>query len=88
MSEYIDFAPGDGPMSGVSVTLPAGTLQTVGELGGVSGCLERAEQRQTEGDNLGELIAAFDEVHGPAEREAAAAKRAKLTGQVPEPGRP
>ncbi|MFI1419580.1 hypothetical protein ACH4VX_16570 [Streptomyces sp. NPDC020731] len=79
-----EFPPGDGPSSGVSVTLTAGTLQAIRErVGkrGVSAYLERAAQRQIERDQLDELIAAFEEVHGPADPEAVAAKRARLTGE-------
>ncbi|WSI75130.1 hypothetical protein OG599_27655 [Streptomyces sp. NBC_01335] len=47
---------------------------------GVSAYLEKAAQRQIERDNLDELIADFDKTHGPADPEAVAAKRAKLTG--------
>jgi hypothetical protein len=75
--------PGDGPTSGISVTLTAGTLQAIRErVGkrGVSAYLEKAAQRQIERDNLDELIADFDKVHGPADPEAVAAKRARLTG--------
>ncbi|MFJ7967534.1 hypothetical protein [Streptomyces sp. NPDC096324] len=32
-------------------------------------------------DNLDELIADFDKMHGPADPEAVAAKRARLTGR-------
>lgn len=79
----VDFLPGDGPTSGISVTLTAGTLQAIRErVGkrGVSAYLEKAAQRQIERDNLDELIADFDKVHGPADPEAVAAKRARLTG--------
>jgi hypothetical protein len=79
-----EFPPGDGPSSGVSVTLTAGTLQAIRErVGkrGVSAYLERAAQRQIERDQLDELIAAFEEMHGPADPEAVAAKRARLTGE-------
>lgn len=79
----VDFLPGDGPTSGISVTLTAGTLQAIRErVGkrGVSAYLEKAAQRQIERDNLDELIADFDRVHGPADPEAVAAKRARLTG--------
>ncbi|MBB4895561.1 hypothetical protein FHS39_004640 [Streptomyces olivoverticillatus] len=89
MVEDIEFAPGDGPTSGISVTLTAGTLQAIRErVGrrGVSAYLEQAAQRQIERDNLDELITAFDEEHGPADPEAVAAKRAKLTGRAPEAG--
>ncbi|WP_344025228.1 hypothetical protein [Streptomyces luteireticuli] len=85
MAEDTEFAPGAGPTSGVSVTLTAGTLQAIRErVGrrGVSAYLERAAQRQIERDSLDELIAAFDQEHGPADPEAVAVKRAKLTGQA------
>ncbi|MEV6161287.1 hypothetical protein AB0L71_05080 [Streptomyces sp. NPDC052052] len=78
-----DFLPGDGPSSGISVSLSAGTLQAIRErVGkrGVSAYLEKAAQRQIERDNLDELIADFDKAHGPADPRAVAAKRAKLTG--------
>ncbi|ATW47216.1 hypothetical protein [Streptomyces xantholiticus] len=78
-----DFPPGDGPSSGISVSLTAGTLQAIRErVGkrGVSAYLEKAAQRQIERDNLDELIVDFDKTHGPADPEGVAAKRAKLTG--------
>lgn len=78
-----DFPPGDGPTNGISVSLTAGTLQAIRErVGkrGVSAYLEKAAQRQIERDNLDELIAEFHKTHGPADPEAVAAKRAKLTG--------
>ncbi|MFD4482525.1 hypothetical protein ACFWPU_41310 [Streptomyces sp. NPDC058471] len=81
-----DFFPGDGPSSGISVSLTAGTLQAIRErVGkrGVSAYLEKAAQRQIERDNLDELIADFDQANGPADPEAVAAKRAKLTGTTP-----
>ncbi|MEU8567144.1 hypothetical protein AB0C51_02085 [Streptomyces pathocidini] len=83
MSDDTDFLPGDGPSSGISVTLTAGTLRAIRErVGkrGLSSYLERAAQRQIERDNLDELIGDFDKTHGPADPEAVAAKRAKLTG--------
>jgi hypothetical protein len=89
MDEHADFLPGDGPSSGISVTLTAGTLQAIRErVGrrGVSAYLEQAAHRQIERDNLDELIAEFDKEHGPADPEAVAAKRAKLTGQAPGAG--
>lgn len=75
--------PGEGPTRGISVTLAAGTLQAIRDrVGrrGVSAYLERAAQRQIERDNLDELLADFDKVHGPADPEAVATKRARLTG--------
>jgi hypothetical protein len=80
-----DFPPGEGPSSGISVSLTAGTLQAIRErVGkrGVSAYLERAAQRQIERDDLAELIADFDKVNGPADPEAVAAKRARLTGDL------
>ncbi|NYI05277.1 hypothetical protein [Allostreptomyces psammosilenae] len=81
MDHDADFVPGHGPTSGISVTLTAGTLQAIRErVGkrGVSAYLERAAQRQIERDNLDELIAAFDQVYGPADPAAVADKRARL----------
>ncbi|WP_406362295.1 hypothetical protein [Streptomyces sp. NBC_01579] len=89
MADDDDFLPGDGPSSGISVSLTAGTLQAIRErVGrrGVSAYLERAAQRQIERDNLDELIADFEKAHGPADPEAVAAKRAKLTGSASESG--
>lgn len=89
MADDIDFPPGDGPSSGISVTLAAGTLQAIRDrVGkrGVSAYLERAAQRQIERDQLDELIAGFEEVHGPADPEAVAVKRARLTGEAPGAG--
>ncbi|MFF8292842.1 hypothetical protein ACF068_26970 [Streptomyces sp. NPDC016309] len=78
-----DFLLGGGPSSGISVSLTAGTLRAIRERAGkrgVSAYLEKAPQRQIERDNLDELIADFDKTNGPADPEAAASKRAKLTG--------
>ncbi|MFE7133614.1 hypothetical protein ACFVIM_22420 [Streptomyces sp. NPDC057638] len=82
-------SPATAPVSGISVTLAAGTLQVIREkVGkrGVSAYLERAAQRQIERDNLDELIAEFDKQHGQADPEAVAAKRAKLTGPATQGG--
>ncbi|WP_374105371.1 hypothetical protein [Streptomyces sp. ISL-36] len=46
----------------------------------MSAYLEKAAQRQIERDTLDELIADFDKTNGPADPEAVASKRAKLTG--------
>ncbi|MFI8930296.1 hypothetical protein ACIG3E_21735 [Streptomyces sp. NPDC053474] len=81
-----DFLPGEGPSSGISDSLTAGTLQAIRErVGkrGVSAYLEKAAQRQIERKNLDELIADLDQANGPANAEAVAAKRAKLTGTTP-----
>lgn len=53
---------------------------------GVSAYLEKAAQRKIERDNLDELIADFDKVHGPADPEAVAAKRATLTDSASDAG--
>ncbi|MEW2449246.1 hypothetical protein AB0896_17010 [Streptomyces parvulus] len=85
----VEFPPGDGPTSRISVTLTTGTLQAIRErVGkrGVSAYLEKAAQRQIERDDLDELIADFDQVHGPAAPEAVAAKRARMTGGTANPG--
>ncbi|MFD3842394.1 hypothetical protein ACFWWC_40025 [Streptomyces sp. NPDC058642] len=74
------FPLGDRPSSGISVSLTACTLQVTVSGRSVSAYLEKAAQRQIERDNLDELIADFDKIHGPADPEAVAAKRAELTG--------
>ncbi|WP_328626698.1 hypothetical protein OHA88_21580 [Streptomyces sp. NBC_00353] len=89
MADNPDFAPGDGPSSGISVSLTAGTLRAIRErVGkrGVSAYLEMAAQRQIERDNLDELLADFEKVNGPADPGAVADKRAKLTSSPPETG--
>ncbi|MFF1463751.1 hypothetical protein [Streptomyces sp. NPDC058330] len=89
MTDDVEFEPGDGPTSGISVTLSAGTLQAIRErVGkrGISAYLERAAHRQIERDELDELIADFDKVHGPADPDAVAAKRARLTGFASDSG--
>ncbi|MEV7386501.1 hypothetical protein [Streptomyces sp. NPDC091215] len=83
------FPPGDGPTSGISVTLTAGTLRAIRErVGkrGVSAYLEKAAHRQIERDDLDELIADLDRTHGPADPEAVAAERARLTGGASDAG--
>lgn len=80
-----DFLPSYGPSSGISVSLTAGTLHAIRErVGkrGVSAYLEKAAQRQIERDTLDELIADFDKINGPADPNAVAAKRVKLTGSA------
>jgi hypothetical protein len=58
---------------------PQAIRERVGKRG-VSAYLEKAARRQIERDNLDELIADFDKANGPADPEAVAAKRARLTG--------
>ncbi|MFG2672986.1 hypothetical protein [Streptomyces sp. NPDC048445] len=82
MDESSDFPLGDGPSSGISVTLTAGTLHAIRErVGkrGVSAYLERAAQRQIERDGLDELLADFEKINGPADPRAVSDKRTKLT---------
>ncbi|MEV6858035.1 hypothetical protein ACIF6I_25330 [Streptomyces microflavus] len=89
MTEAPDFPPGDGPSSGISVSLTAGTLHAIRErVGkrGVSAYLEAAAQRQIERDNLDELLADFEKVNGPTDAASVADKRAKLTSNPPEAG--
>ncbi|MEV1088576.1 hypothetical protein [Streptomyces microflavus] len=89
MTEALDFPPGDGPSSGISVSLTAGTLHAIRErVGkrGVSAYLEAAAQRQIERDNLDELLADFEKANGPADAASVADKRAKLTSNPPEAG--
>lgn len=89
MAEAPDFPPGDGPSSGISVSLTAGTLHAIRErVGkrGVSAYLEAAAQRQIERDNLDELLADFEKANGPADAASVADKRAKLTSNPPEAG--
>ncbi|MFE2291129.1 hypothetical protein [Streptomyces sp. NPDC059452] len=89
MAEAPDFPPGDGPSSGISVSLTAGTLHAIRErVGkrGVSAYLEAAAQRQIERDNLDELLADFEKANGPADPSSVTDKRAKLTTSPPEAG--
>ncbi|MET8056091.1 hypothetical protein ACWECC_36205 [Streptomyces microflavus] len=89
MAEAPDFPPGDGPSSGISVSLTAGTLHAIRErVGkrGVSAYLEAAAQRQIERDNLDELLADFEKVNGPTDAASVADKRAKLTSNPSEAG--
>lgn len=89
MAEDVEYTPGTGPTSGISVTLSAGTLQAIREkVGGrgVSAYLEVAAQRQIERDNLTELLQDFEAVNGPADPKAVAEKIAKLSRTKPDAG--
>ena len=89
MDETSDFELGDGPSSGISVTLTAGTLHAIrARVGkrGVSAYLEMAAQRQIERDHLDELLADFERVNGPADPSAVSDKRTKLAGGTPKSG--
>lgn len=83
--EDTELIPGDGPSSGISITLTAGTLEAIRrKVGkrGVSAYLEQVAQRQIERDNLDELIGAFEGVHGPADPGEVAAARARLADET------
>lgn len=87
-----DFTPGDGPSSGTSVSLTAGTLQAIRErVGkrGVSAYLEKAAQRQIERDNLDSLIVDFAQANGPADPEPWPPSGPSSSGPppLPAPGR-
>lgn len=85
MSESSDFPPGEGPTSGISVTLTAGTLQAVrARVGkrGVSAYIEEALQRQIEDDNLAAYIADYTAEHGEFTESERAAARARLRGEA------
>lgn len=81
MSDDVSFTPGEGPTSGISVTLSKGTLEAIrARVGkrGVSAYLEAAAQRQIEQDNLAELVAEYERTNGPLDPAAVAEKVAIL----------
>ncbi|WP_079166330.1 hypothetical protein [Streptomyces oceani] len=83
MTDDPESLPEDGPRSGISVTLTAGTLNVIRDrVGkrGISAYLARAAQRQIERDNLTDSLLTSTTSNGPADPEAVAAKRAKLLG--------
>lgn len=73
------YGPGEGPTKTVSVSVHEGTIAAVRtRVGkrGLSAYVEAALQRQIERDQLDELIAANEELHGPlTEEEIDAAER-------------
>ncbi|WP_149827531.1 hypothetical protein [Streptomyces tailanensis] len=73
------YGPGEGPTKTVSVSVHEGTIAAVRtRVGkrGLSAYVEAAVQRQIERDQLDELIAANEELHGPlTEEEIDAAER-------------
>jgi hypothetical protein len=74
---------GEGPTQSVSVSLHAGTIDTVRErVGrrGVSSYIEAAVQRQIEQDNLKELIDDYEERHGEITDDEVRAAEARLFG--------
>jgi len=77
------YAPGEGPTKSVSVSVHEGTIEAVRtRVGkrGVSGYVEAAIQRQIERDDLAELIAANENIHGPLTPEDIRAAEEKLFG--------
>lgn len=85
MPEHDDFRPGEGPTSGISVTLTTGTLQAIrARVGrrGVSAYIEEALQRRIEDDNLAAYIADYTAEHGELTEVERAAARARLRGET------
>jgi hypothetical protein len=85
MSEPEDFRPGEGPTSGISVTLTAGTLHAIrARVGkrGVSAYIEEALQRQIEDDSLAAYIAQYTAEQGDFTEAERAAARARLRGET------
>ncbi|MFD5893109.1 hypothetical protein [Streptomyces sp. NPDC060366] len=77
------YAPGEGPTKSVSVSVHEGTIEAVrSRVGkrGISGYVEAAIQRQIERDDLAELIASNEEIHGPLTPEDIHAAEERLFG--------
>ncbi|MDX3227296.1 hypothetical protein [Streptomyces sp. ME19-01-6] len=75
------YSPGEGPTHTRSVSFHVGTSEAVNARVGARGFsayVEQAVQRQIERDNLAELVAANEEVHGPLTSEEIEAARAEL----------
>lgn len=69
--------------------LTAGTVRAIRERAGTWGdpaYPSNAAQRRIERNNLAELIADFDKMHGPAAPESVAAKRSRLTDTTSDAG--
>ncbi|MFM9456393.1 hypothetical protein [Streptomyces europaeiscabiei] len=82
MSEHT-YGPGEGPTKSVSVSVHEGTIAAVRtRVGkrGVSAYVEAAVQRQIERDQLDELIAANEELHGPLSPEEIDAAEREMFG--------
>ncbi|MCT4356314.1 hypothetical protein M5362_24610 [Streptomyces sp. Je 1-79] len=74
-------APGEGPTHTKSVSFHLGTTEAVNaRVGsrGFSSYVEQAVQRQIERDNLAELIAANEEIHGSLTSDEIEAARLEL----------
>ncbi|MEE1790762.1 hypothetical protein PUR28_08230 [Streptomyces sp. BE308] len=77
------YSPGEGPTKSVSVSVHEGTIEAVrARVGkrGISGYVEAAIQRQIERDDLAELIASNEEIHGPLTPEEIQAAEERLFG--------
>ncbi|MGA5068104.1 hypothetical protein ACPB9E_30740 [Streptomyces exfoliatus] len=75
------YEAGEGPTHTKSVSFHVGTTEAVNaRVGsrGFSAYVEHAVQRQIERDNLAELIAANEEIHGPLTSEEIEAARVEL----------
>ncbi|MEU5718276.1 hypothetical protein AB0G71_21270 [Streptomyces sp. NPDC020403] len=75
--------PGEGPTKSVSVSIHEGTIEAVrSRVGkrGISGYVEAAIQRQIERDDLAELIASNEEIHGPLTPEDIRTAEERLLG--------
>jgi hypothetical protein len=75
------YSPGEGPTHTKSVSFHVGTSEAVNARVGTRGFsayVEQAVQRQIERDNLAELVAANEEIHGPLTPEEIEAARAEL----------
>ncbi|MGA5197777.1 hypothetical protein [Streptomyces exfoliatus] len=75
------YEAGEGPTHTKSVSFHVGTTEAVNaRVGsrGFSAYVEHAVQRQIERDNLAELVAANEEIHGPLTSEEIEAARAEL----------
>ncbi|MEE1765926.1 MULTISPECIES: hypothetical protein [unclassified Streptomyces] len=83
MSDHT-YGPGEGPTKSASISLHEGTIEAlrsrVGERG-MSAYVEAAVQRQIERDQLDELIAANEEMHGPLTQEEIDAAEREMSGE-------
>ncbi|GGZ73647.1 hypothetical protein [Streptomyces bluensis] len=79
------YSPGEGPTKTVSVSVHEGTIAAVRtRVGkrGLSAYVEAAIQRQIERDQLDELIAANEELHGPLTQEEIDAAEREMFGDT------
>ncbi|MBZ3900887.1 hypothetical protein [Streptomyces griseiscabiei] len=77
------YGPGEGPTKSVSVSVHEGTIAAVrSRVGkrGISAYVEAAVRRQIERDQLDELIAANEELHGPLTQEEIDAAEHEMFG--------